>query len=83
MNLIKISSAKNILEVGCGNGKLLPYALNLKPEECNYYAIDIAPNMISNTEGFLNHYIGKIGVKTELTEWIKEQRLHLIIQNGE
>lgn len=67
VNLIKIQSATNILEVACGNGKLLPYALNLKPEDCNYYAIDIAPNMISYTEAFLNHYIKKIGVKMEFS----------------
>lgn len=69
--------------MGCGNGKLLPYVLNLKPDECNYYAVDIAPNMISSTEAFLGHYIRKIGVKTGFHEWIKEQRLHLFVQNGE
>lgn len=65
INSTKISSAKNILEVACGNGKLIPCALNLKSEDCHYFAIDIAPNMISNAKAFLNRYIRKIGVKME------------------
>jgi len=30
INMLNINSAKHILEIGCGTGKLLPYALSVK-----------------------------------------------------
>jgi hypothetical protein len=46
VNMLKINQAKNILEVACGSGKLLPLALDLKSEETTYLATDLSPAMI-------------------------------------
>lgn len=40
--MLQLHSAKHILEVGCGTGRLIPYALTLKPDETTYYASDIS-----------------------------------------
>jgi ubiquinone/menaquinone biosynthesis C-methylase UbiE len=42
VNMLKLNEAKNILEVACGTGRLLPYALSLKQQSCHYYATDIS-----------------------------------------
>jgi len=46
LTLMQIPKAKNILEIACGNGKLLPIALMLKDQTCKYLATDLAENMI-------------------------------------
>lgn len=47
VNMLDLGNAKNILEVGCGTGKLVPYALSLKNKDTTYLATDLCPNMIS------------------------------------
>jgi|LakMenEpi03Aug12_release.lakeMendotaPanAssembly.Ray.scaffolds.fasta_scaffold2558134_1 ubiquinone/menaquinone biosynthesis C-methylase UbiE len=44
--MMKLDSAKNILEIACGAGKLIPMALDLKSPEANYFATDLSSNMI-------------------------------------
>jgi len=44
--MLKLSEAKNILEVGCGGGKLISHVLDLKSEDTLYYATDISEEMI-------------------------------------
>lgn len=41
-NMLKLDQAKNILEVGCGAGKLLSTALDLKNPDASYYATDLS-----------------------------------------
>jgi ubiquinone/menaquinone biosynthesis C-methylase UbiE len=41
--------AQHILEVGCGTGKLLPIAANLKGPNAHYLATDLSPQMIKLT----------------------------------
>jgi ubiquinone/menaquinone biosynthesis C-methylase UbiE len=45
-NMLKLDSAKNILEIACGAGKLIPMVLDLKNPETNYFATDLSPNML-------------------------------------
>ena len=49
IHMLDLTSAKHILEVGCGTGKLLPEAMNLKSSECTYLATDLTPAMIDQT----------------------------------
>ncbi len=39
---MKLHQANNILEVACGNGKLLPLAVMLKNQQSKYLAVDLA-----------------------------------------
>lgn len=41
--MTQIWKASNILEVACGTGKVLPYAMYLKNDKAKYLATDIAP----------------------------------------
>lgn len=46
VNLLEITKAKNILEVGCGRCLLVPYTLELKNPDATYFATDLSPKMI-------------------------------------
>lgn len=45
-NMLKLDQAKNILEVGCGAGKLLSTVLDLKNPDATYYATDLSEAMV-------------------------------------
>jgi cyclopropane fatty-acyl-phospholipid synthase-like methyltransferase len=40
--MLKLNEAKNILEIGCGAGKLLSTVLDLKNRDASYYATDVS-----------------------------------------
>jgi ubiquinone/menaquinone biosynthesis C-methylase UbiE len=46
-NMLKLNEAKNVLEIACGAGKLIPQVLDLKAPETFYYATDISEEMIN------------------------------------
>ena len=41
INMMDISKGKNILEVACGTGGLIPLALQIKDKEACYLATDL------------------------------------------
>lgn len=45
-NLLKLNEAKNILEIACGAGKLIPQVMDLKKPETFYFATDISEEML-------------------------------------
>jgi len=49
-NLLKLNEAKNVLEVGCGAGKLLSTVLDLKSPETTYLATDVSEGMIKQAK---------------------------------
>ena len=44
--MLKLDQAKNILEVGCGAGKLISTVLDLKNTQASYYATDLSEGMV-------------------------------------
>lgn len=46
MNMLDLSKAKNILEVGCGRCIFVPHCLELISPEATYLATDLSPKMI-------------------------------------
>ncbi len=42
ISLMNLKNAKNILEVACGSGKLLPLAIMLKNQNTKYHAVDLS-----------------------------------------
>lgn len=48
-NILKLDQARNILEVGCGAGKLLSTVLDLKSPETNYLATDVSEAMVNES----------------------------------
>jgi ubiquinone/menaquinone biosynthesis C-methylase UbiE len=50
---MKIYRAKNILEIACGAGLLLPMALSMKGKDAQYIATDLSPQMIKKAEARL------------------------------
>ena len=57
VNMLDLGKANNILEVACGTGKLVPYALSLKPKTATYLATDLCPSMIEYCNESIEHYI--------------------------
>ena len=53
LTLMDLKNAKNVLEVACGTGKLLPVAIGLKNQTTKYLGIDIAENMIEKARSYL------------------------------
>lgn len=50
-----MEQAEKILEVACGTGKMLPYAIERKNPKASYLASDLAPNMIQLAQANLKH----------------------------
>ncbi len=42
LTLMDLQRSKNVLEVACGTGKLLPIAVILKNQSTKYLAVDLA-----------------------------------------
>ena len=49
VNFLRLGEAKNVLEIGCGTGRLLPYALSQKGSDTSYYATDFIDNLVKIT----------------------------------
>jgi ubiquinone/menaquinone biosynthesis C-methylase UbiE len=83
INMMKISKARHIYEVGCGIGKMIPYTLGLKSEECTYLASDLSEKMVEASRHFLSSYIQKLGVTESIDKFMERQRLEIGVHDGE
>lgn len=68
--MLKLEEAKNILEIACGSGKLIPHVLDLKPEETFYYATDISQEMIDFAKARLEKHFKKYESRLTFDEWM-------------
>lgn len=50
VSFLKIGKSKNILEIGCGAGLLLPYVIDRKLQGTPYVASDLSQAMITKSE---------------------------------
>lgn len=82
-SMMKIPEAKHIYEVGSGIGKMIPYTLSLKPDNCTYLATDISEKMVEMSRNYLSAYIHKIGVTDNLDKWMERHRLEIGVHDGE
>lgn len=82
-NMLKLDQAKNILEVGCGAGKLLSTILDLKNPEASYYATDLSEAMVEQSKKRLEAHFAKYESKLSFNEFLEKQHLHFSAQNGE
>ena len=67
-----IWEAKNILEVACGTGKLLPIALQLKNQKAKYLATDLSPSMIELAKYNLKNHFQRYQSQLSFEEWTKQ-----------
>ena len=79
---MKLDQSKNILEIACGAGKLIPQVLDLKGPDTFYYATDISDQMIKFSKLRLEKHFQKYQSKVTLDQWMKEQKLELAQANG-
>lgn len=42
VNMLQLQEAKHVLEIACGLGKMIPYAVTQKKEETTYLATDLS-----------------------------------------
>jgi SAM-dependent methyltransferase len=83
VNMLKLNKAHHIYEVGCGTGRLIPYTIGLKPEDCTYLATDLSDKMVESSRHFLASYINKLGVSESIDKWQEKQRLEIGVHDGE
>lgn len=50
VNMLKLHQANNCLEIACGAGHLLNYAISAKKKEAQYVATDLSPEMVARAE---------------------------------
>lgn len=81
-NLMKLQEAKNILEIGCGAGKLISTVLDLKPASTSYTATDLSQGMVKQSENRLRVNFQKYKSQLAFEDWIKEQNLSFRVENG-
>jgi len=82
-NMMKLSEADNILEIGCGAGKLLSTVLDLKKPDASYLATDLSENMVNEAKKRLKAHFDKYESKISFEEWLQKQHLNFEVQNGE
>ncbi len=82
-SMMKIPEARHIYEVGCGIGKMIPYTLSLKPEDCTYLATDLSEKMVELSRSYLSGYCYKMGFCDSLDKWMERQRLEIGVHDGE
>lgn len=83
LTLMNLQNSKNVLEVACGCGKLLPVAIMLKNQSTNYLAVDLAENMIQNAKHNLQKNLEKYNSKGSLENWCQNNNLTLKVGNAE
>lgn len=83
LNQLKIKEAKNVLEVACGAGLLLPFVVEQKATECQYVATDLSPAMIAKADQRLRRNFEKYESKLTFDEWTKKNNLVVKQVNGE
>ena len=81
-NMLKLDQAKNVLEIACGAGKLIPQVLDLKAPDTFYYATDISEEMINFSKIRLEKHFEKYESKLSFEEWVKKQNLEFGVING-
>ena len=70
--MLKLHEAKNIYEVACGSGRLLPFALRLKHPDASYYATDLVQDMIEKTHATLKNNFDTFNSKDNFEQWMKK-----------
>lgn len=80
--MLEVWDAKNILEVACGTGKLLPIAVNMKDPDANYLATDLSPNMINLTKENLKANLKLYDSKLSFEDWLKKNKIEIFEANA-
>lgn len=83
LSLMKMNEANRILQVGSGNGKLLPVAVMLKRQSATYLATDLAENMIERAKHNLRENFQKYDSRLTFDQWCLKQNLAFKTVNGE
>jgi ubiquinone/menaquinone biosynthesis C-methylase UbiE len=78
-----LRKASNILEVACGTGKLLPYALEVKNPNAHYLASDLSPNMVHLAKENLKAHFQKYQSRLTFEEWCSAQKIQFEVINAE
>lgn len=82
VNLLKFRECKNILEIACGSGRLLPYIVSQKPKDTQYVATDLSPEMIKKAEKNMRDSLELFGSKHSYEDFMKENRMFLKACDG-
>lgn len=83
LHQLRIKQARNVLEVACGAGLLLPFVVDLKKPECQYVATDLSSVMVAKTDQRLRKNFEKYDSKLTFDEWKKKSNLVVKQVNGE
>lgn len=70
-----IWKSKNILEVACGTGKILPLAVYLKDPSAKYLATDLSPDMINLARTNLKKNFDRYESKLSYEDWLKKTKI--------
>lgn len=81
--MLEPRDAKNILEVACGTGKLLPIAINIKNPNANYLATDLSPQMVEMTKKNLKKNLELYDSKLSFEQWLEKNKIHIMVSNAE
>jgi SAM-dependent methyltransferase len=65
--MLKLGEATSIYEVGCGQGKLIPFTMQLKHKEASYTAVDLSETMVELCKKSIDHFLQTISVPVQLS----------------
>ena len=83
VNMLQLQESKHILEIACGIGKMIPYAVTQKKDEATYLATDLSENMVEMAEAFIDNHLKKFGVTISTEEWLQKHHIKFQVHNGE
>ena len=81
--MTELWKANNILEIGCGAGKMIPMALNMKRTEAGYLATDLSPVMIDLAKGNVKKHYEMFRDSKDYERWLERVSLFFRVADGE
>ena len=75
--------ARSILQVACGTGKLLPFAINVKKPDAKYLAVDLSSEMVELSKKNLKYNFSMYDSKISFEEWLKKMNFEFRVANAE
>ena len=83
VNMLKLGEARNFLEIGCGAGHLLNYAISSKRKESQYVATDLSPEMVAKAETKVRKQLDLYRSPLTTKEFLEENKVILKACDGE
>ena len=75
LDMLDVSSAKHILQLACGTGKMIPLTVALKRHDATYLATDVSKVMAEISKRNIGNYLQRTGAAESVEEWMDTNKV--------